>query len=117
MISQLLFPVQGEGMRAAEMLVWMGDFNYRIVGERDAVVSSIRRFLLRDDVSALRDLLAQVHTCSNTSHHPLHSFESPTMSAICRFLLRDDVAAPKALLAQVQLLNSNAFRACAIVCT
>ncbi len=27
-------------MRAAELLVWMGDFNYRIIGERDAVVGS-----------------------------------------------------------------------------
>lgn len=24
------FLVQGQGMRAAEMLVWLGDFNYRV---------------------------------------------------------------------------------------
>ncbi len=47
-------------MRAAELLVWMGDFNYRIIGERDAVVGSIRRFLLQDNTVALQDLLAQV---------------------------------------------------------
>lgn len=47
-------------MRAAELLVWMGDFNYRIIGERDAVVGSIRRFLLQDNTAALQGLLAQV---------------------------------------------------------
>ncbi len=40
------------------MLVWMGDFNYRIQGRRDAVVSTIRRFVLKGDQAALQQLLA-----------------------------------------------------------
>lgn len=54
--------MQGEGVGSAELLVWMGDFNYRIVGERDDVVSSIRRFLLRGDTGSLQQLLAKVRT-------------------------------------------------------
>ena len=49
-------------MRDAELLVWLGDFNYRIVGGRDEVVSTVRRFLRKDDRAALQQLLAQVGT-------------------------------------------------------
>ena len=53
-------------MGSAEMLVWMSDFNYRIQGRRDAVVSTIRRFVLKGDQAALQQLLAQVR-CVTTS--------------------------------------------------
>ena len=54
--------LQGEGMRAAELVVWVGDFNYRIDEERNAVVSSIRSFL-KDPArnrAYLQDLIAKV---------------------------------------------------------
>lgn len=55
---------QGEGTRSAEMLVWMGDFNYRIEGARDTVVARVRDFLRYDKHSALRVLLRQASTLS-----------------------------------------------------
>lgn len=49
-------------MRSAEMLVWMGDFNYRINGKRATVMARVRDYLRRDDGAALRFLLRQVNT-------------------------------------------------------
>ena len=60
-------------MGSAEMLVWMGDFNYRIQGRRDAVVSTIRRFVLKGDQAALQQLLAQVHRTARQTAASLSS--------------------------------------------
>ena len=50
---------QGEGMRSAEMLVWMGDFNYRIDLDYGTVVHLVDNFL-RGDRGALSTLLEEV---------------------------------------------------------
>ena len=52
---------QGEGMRSAEMLVWMGDFNYRIELDYDTVVHLVRNFR-KGDRAALANLLQEVRT-------------------------------------------------------
>ena len=50
---------QGEGMRSAEMLVWLGDFNYRIDLDYDTVVQLVRNFV-KGDRAALGTLLQEV---------------------------------------------------------
>lgn len=50
---------QGEGMRSAEMLVWMGDFNYRVDMEYDPAVRAVQR-LAAGDREALTAMLKKV---------------------------------------------------------
>lgn len=50
---------QGESMRNAEMLVWMGDFNYRIDSDRNAVIDRIHDFQVNHNRSALSSLLCK----------------------------------------------------------
>jgi hypothetical protein len=45
--------VQGEGMREAEMLVWLGDFNYRIDGGYEAV----KERAIRNELPPLLELV------------------------------------------------------------
>lgn len=49
---------QGQGMRAAEMLIWMGDFNYRVNVSYEDCKDAIRRkqlHLLLEKVSEIAD--------------------------------------------------------------
>ena len=48
--------VQGEGMRDAEMLVWLGDFNYRIDGAYEAV----KERAIRNELSPLLKLVSEM---------------------------------------------------------
>ena len=60
--------LQGEGMRSAEMLVWMGDFNYRIELDYDTVVQLVRNHL-RGDRGALAALLEEVSPPPQVTSH------------------------------------------------
>lgn len=54
---------QGEGIRDAEVLVWCGDFNYRIDWDYDTVKKKIERFVAGDH-SELTALLEKVRFAS-----------------------------------------------------
>lgn len=54
-------------MRSAEMLVWMGDFNYRIDLDYDTVVQLVRNYVKGNDRNALAHLLQEVR--SRIQHH------------------------------------------------
>lgn len=50
--------LQGQGMRAAEMLVWLGDFNYRVNCSYDDAKDYIQQ-------GWIKELLAKVHSKSH----------------------------------------------------
>ena len=56
-------------MRSAEMLVWLGDFNYRIELDYDTVVHLVRNFR-KGDRSALANLLQEVRTICTVCSAP-----------------------------------------------
>lgn len=71
--------VQGQGMRAAEMLVWVGDFNYRINCSYEEAKEGIRRGRLEQLLAkaraggvhtSLRDLSEHL---ANLDGSPLHT--------------------------------------------
>ena len=54
MVATLEELVQGEGMRGAHMLVWLGDFNYRIDGGYEAV----KERAIRNELGPLLELVS-----------------------------------------------------------
>lgn len=54
MVATLEELVQGEGMRGAHMLVWLGDFNYRIDGGYEAV----KERAIRNELVPLLELVS-----------------------------------------------------------
>lgn len=48
----------GEGMRGAHMLVWLGDFNYRIDGPYEAV----KERAIRNELGVLADMVGPLGT-------------------------------------------------------
>ena len=58
---------QGEGLRDTEVVVWMGDFNYRIDCDYDTVVDKVRRFAAGDH-SQLTALLEKARPLLEALH-------------------------------------------------
>ncbi len=51
--------IQGDGMRNAQMLVWLGDFNYRIDGPYEAV----KERAIRNELGPLLELVRSSRGC------------------------------------------------------
>ena len=72
--------VQGQGMRDAEMLVWAGDFNYRIEASYDEALEHIRN----NDLEYLIDRVSSPAPFATPPHPPmLLPFSSPAPFAAC----------------------------------
>ena len=64
----LLVCFQGQGMRDAEMLVWAGDFNYRIEASYEDAIEHIRN----NDLDYLVDRVSTAPLC----HYPVQALQA-----------------------------------------
>ncbi|KAL4426187.1 hypothetical protein ABPG77_007469 [Micractinium sp. CCAP 211/92] len=66
----------GEGMRGAHMLVWLGDFNYRIDGPYEAV----KEHAIRNELGVLAELVGARLAAGRACERP----RRPACGALCR---------------------------------